>query len=121
MSILRLWYTLFVRLLVRLFVRRIIVVLPADERREHFPYGLKLVAVDPWKTEWTIVEGFHDARVDHNGVWYMPDQELGPSVIFSLTEARSLAVQLAAVGEMGEVGAAREPAVLSATGSTAAN
>lgn len=115
MSILRLWYTLFARLLVRLFARRVIVALPADEHRENFPYGLKLVAVDSWKMKWTIVEGFHGARVDRKGVWYMPEMELGPSVIFTLSEAKSLAMDLAAVGESGTV---RE---LSMSGSTAAN
>jgi len=120
MSILRLWYTLFVQFLVRLLTRRVIVALPADEHREHFPFGLKLVAVDPGKTQWTIVEGFHNARVDRNGVWYMPEMELGPRVLFTLAEARDFAATLAAVGESGTV---RElPGVeLSASGSTAVN
>lgn len=103
MSILRILYTLLLRLLVRLFVRRTIVALPVDEQREFYPYGFTLVAIDPWKTQWTIVEGFHGARVDRKGVWYMPDQELKPSVIFTLNEARGFAADLAAVGESGTV------------------
>jgi len=96
------------------------VALPADERREFFPHGLKLMAVDPWKTQWTIVEGFHGARVDRKGVWYMPDQELGPGVIFTLREARGFVMNLAAVGEMGTV-RALSMGELSTDGSTASN
>lgn len=121
MSILRFLYTLVLRLLVRLFTRRVIVALPADEHREYFPYGLKLVAIDPWKTQWTIVEGFHDARVDRTGIWYMPDQELGPSVIFTLHEARGFAANLASVGELGVVQALVMSELSASGGSTASS
>lgn len=96
------------RLFSLLFNRRVIAILGADPDRENYSLGLKLVAIDRWKTRWTIIEGHRDARVNRDGIWYMPYMEMNETFVFTLKEAKAFVAGL--VAELSLPAAASEPA-----------